>query len=489
MRKEIFRMDHVLYAENGQTHLNDLSMQIFQGEIYGMLRLERHGGAELFKLIALNEPIRNGHVFFQDQLVNSPGPHPVTQNKVAIIDSTSRLINSLSLADNLFVIRPGFRKFYVRERELQAQTEQLFQQYDIRLPQQMLAGQLKNYDRLVMELLRAMTAGELLVVLIDIPDLLGSEELAAFHQLLKRLAQNGMTFLYVYNHHEALRKICDRIAVFKKGRIEKVVDRSSDLNQHIRVLAKPAYEALLRLGQADSESKRPRGKPVLRLENICRGGLDHFNLEICSGETLLLIDRSNTVLDDLMGLFEDLKQRVPVPGVVACGKELSDLRLGLLDRLPSRTGLFPDMSVLDNLCFALGEKVPRIWRKQRLLNSVAKEYRPELGDLLDEQQLYDLHTQDLYTLAYYQYLIAKADLVVCLQPISGLDMYLRPHTLRLISKLRSSGIPVLLLSTDLYDTLYVADRVLWVDGGKIALAKTPDEFHELRLLQEDLFPD
>ena len=254
-------------------------------------------------------------------------------------------------------------------------------------------------------------------------------------------------------------------------------------------MAKPAYESLLRLGQADSESKRPRGKPVLRLENICRGGLDHFNLEICSGETLLLIDRSNTVLDDLMGLFEDLKQRVPVPGVVACGKELSDLRLGLLDRLPSRTGLFPDMSVLDNLCFALGEKVPRIWRKQRLLNSVAKEYRPELGDLLDEQQLYNLHTQDLYTLAYYQYLIAKADLVVCLQPISGLDMYLRPHTLRLISKLRSSGIPVLLLSTDLYDTLYVADRVLWVDGGKIALAKTPDEFHELRLLQEDLFPD
>ena len=96
--------------------------------------------------------------------------------------------------------------------------------------------------------------------------------------------------------------------------------------------------------------------------------------------------------------------------------------MGVLERTPSRTGLFPDMSVLDNLCFALEEKVPGIWRKRRLLNSVAREYRAELGNLLDEKQLYDLHTQDLYTLAYYQYLIAKVDLVVCLQPISGLDM-------------------------------------------------------------------
>lgn len=488
MKKEIFRMDHVLYTENGQTHLNDLSMQVFEGEIYGILRLERHGGAELFRLIAMNEPIRNGYVFFQDHLVNSPGPHAVTRNKVAIIDSTSRLIDSLSLADNLFVIRPGFRKFYIQERVLEAQAEQLFRQYDILLPRDLLAGQLKTYDRLVMELLRAMIAGERLVVLIDIPDLLGSEELAAFHRLLRRMTQDGQTFLYVYNHHEALRKVCDRIAIFEKGRIEKVVDRISELNRHVRVLAKPAYEELLRLGQA-GESRHSRGKPVLRLENVCWGGLDHFDLEIRSGETVLLIDRNNTILDDLMGLFEDLRQHVQIPGVIACGKELRELRLGVMERAPSRTGLFPDMSVLDNLCFALGEKIPRIWRKRRLLNSVAKEYRAELGGLLDEKQLYDLHTQDLYTLAYYQYLIAKADLVVCLQPISGLDMYLRPHTLRLISKLRGSGIPVLLLSTDLYDTLYVADRILWVDGGKIALDKTPGELQELRLLREDLFND
>lgn len=488
MKKEIFRMDHVLYEENGQTHLNDLSMQIFEGEIYGLLRLERHGGAELFKLIAINEPIRGGHVFFQDRLVNSPGPHPVTRNKASVIDGDSRLIDSLSLADNLFVIRPDFRGFYIRERTLEAQAERLFAQYDIHLSQDFPAGELKTYDRLVVELLRAMTAGNRLVVLIDIPDLLGSEELAAFHRLLRRMTQDGQTFLYVYTHHEAMRKICDRIAIFKKGRVEKVVERSEDLNRHVRVLAKPAYEELLRLGQA-GEDRRSRGKPVLRLENICRGGLDHFSLEIFAGETALLIDRNNTILDDLMELFEDLKQHTALSGVAVCGKEPRELRLGVLERAPSRTSLFPDMSVLDNLCFALGERIPRIWRKRRLLNSVAREYRAELGELLDKKQLYDLHTQDLYTLAYYQHLISKADLVVCLQPISGLDMYLRPHTLRLISKLRSSGIPVLLLSTDLYDTFYVADRVLWVDGGKIALDKAPEELQELRLMQGDLFPD
>ena len=64
-------MNHVVYAENGRPLLNDLSMQVFEGEIYGILRLERHGGAELFRLIAWNETIQGGQVFFRERLVTA----------------------------------------------------------------------------------------------------------------------------------------------------------------------------------------------------------------------------------------------------------------------------------------------------------------------------------------------------------------------------------------------------------------------------------
>lgn len=480
------RMNHVVYAENGRPLLNDLSMQVFEGEIYGILRLERHGGAELFRLIAWNETIQGGQVFFRERLVNSVEKSAVTRNRVTVIDSDSRLIDSLSLADNLFVIRPGFRKFYLRKRALEAQAKRLQDQYDMHLPQSAMVGQYKTYDRLVAELLRAIVAGDRLILLVDIPDLLGREELLEFHKLLKRLTGRGMTFLYVYNHHETLRTLCDRVAIFKEGRIVKTVERSESLSRHVRVFAKPVYEELSQLKPRETASgNRP---VVLRLDRVSWGGIKAFSMDIQAGETLLLIDRDNTVPDDLIALFAHLNRGESIPGVTAC-RDPKDLRLGIIQRSAPRTTLFPDMSFLDNLCFALGEKAPGIWRKQRLKKSVAREFREELGEFLDKKQLYDLHTQELYTLAYYRYLIAKPDLVVCIQPLSGLDMYLRPHILHLIARLRGRGIPVLLLSTDLYDTIYVADRIVWVEGGKVMMEKTRDQFQEIRGLTQDFFPD
>ncbi|MEG1857107.1 MAG: hypothetical protein RR216_00100 [Pseudoflavonifractor sp.] len=486
MRKEVLRMDHVVLLENRQPLLNDLSIQVFEGEIYGVLGLERHGGAELFRLVAWNDPIQSGHVFFRERLVNDGETGDGSRNKVAVIDGSSRLIESLSLADNLFVIRPGFRQFVIHERVLEEQTEQLLQKYGICLPCSVKVEELKPYERIVAELLRAVVAGERLVILMDIPDLLGSEELMEFHRLLQKMTGFGMTFLYVYNHHETLQKICDRIAIFKKGRVEKVVEPTDSLSEHVRIFARPAYERLSQL----AESKVAPGRDtVLQLDRVNWGGLRQFSMSIRSGETVLLIDHNNNaVLDDLMDLFRTLNRRQAIPGVVA-QKAPGELRIGILPRAPARTTLFPDMSFLDNLCFALGEKIPGIWSKRRLRNSVALEFREELGDLLEEKQLYALHSQDLYTLAYYRYLIAKPDLVVCIQPISGLDMYLRPHILRLITRLRDSGIPVLVLSSNLYDTLYVADRVLWVEDGKVTLERERDRFQDIRLLQKDLFPD
>ena len=108
-----------------------------------------------------SEAARNTAALIQDSIDSIQNGTKIVQATAgslnAIIDSTRRLIDSLSLADNLFVIRPGFRRFYIPERVLAAQAEQLFRQYDIRLPRDLLAGQLKTYDRLVMELLRAMT--------------------------------------------------------------------------------------------------------------------------------------------------------------------------------------------------------------------------------------------------------------------------------------------------------------------------------------------
>ena len=43
MREEILRMEHICCTDEGVLELDYLNMQIFKGEIYGVLELENHG--------------------------------------------------------------------------------------------------------------------------------------------------------------------------------------------------------------------------------------------------------------------------------------------------------------------------------------------------------------------------------------------------------------------------------------------------------------
>ena len=488
MKREILRMEHILCQEGEARQLNYLSMQIFEGEIYGILCRERPGIDKMIELVCWNRPIQNGQVFFREELVNSSGESSGRRNRVTLIGRQSRLIDELSLADNLFVMREGFRRFIVPERVIQSETRRVLQDMEICLSPRTLIKNLGTFDRLVTELLKAVVAGDDLIVLWEISDLLSVEELFRFHQLIQRLARQGHSFLYIYSHHEVLRPVCSRLAIFKEGTIQKVFTSPETIREHIaKVFANYTYDKLKQLEQ-ETQNSSP-GETVLELEHVAGKHIRDLSLCIHRGENVLLFDQNNTILDEVMEILgaeeKPLSGRIyPEPSVRMRGK-----RIALVQRDAIQTMLFPEMSFLDNLCLLLAERVPFFWQKKQLKRSVFLEYREEIGEAMSAEDLYHLPKQELCRLVYYRCLIAKPDLVVCLQPLSDMDIHLREIVLELLVKIRNSGIAVLVLNTELYDTLYIADRLIQVEQGRVAAEYTRKYFEEARMKQEEIFPD
>lgn len=79
--------------------------------------------------------------------------------------------------------------------------------------------------------------------------------------------------------------------------------------------------------------------------------------------------------------------------------------------------------------------------------------------------------------------------MICVQPLSNMDMHLRSHVLELMAELRNRGIAVLMLNTELYDTFYIANKLIQVEHGTITKEYTKAHFDEARRIQEDIFPD
>ncbi len=489
MRREILRLEHLLFQEGIVPVLNYLSMQIFQGEIYGVLCLEQPGIDKMIELICWNKPIQSGQVFFDEKLVNRAGYCDNSRNRVAVIGRQCKLVDELSLADNLFVIRAGYKRFIVPERVIERETKRLFSDFDISLSPSALVKELGNYERIVAEIMRAVIVGEKLIILWEISDLLSHDELLKFHELIRRLARSGHTFLYIYSHHEVLWPASDRMAVFKGGGIAKVIHDAKTAREHVvRAFGRFAYEQMMKLSPGESEDFM-KLQPVLTLSRVSTERIKGISFFLRPGENVVLLDQSNTILEELVRILSGAEKayegQIEPSGIIGDKRR----RIVVIARDPINSTLFPEMSFIDNLCFPMENKISMFWQKAHLQKSIMSECREDLGDALDASELYNLSKKDLHSLVYYRYLLFRPQIVVCHQPLSDSDVHLRLHILGLLSKLRDNGSTVLVLTTELYDTLQIADRLILAESGRITGEYLRSDFDKAKLMRGDIFPD
>lgn len=163
------------------------------------------------------------------------------------------------MADNIFVLRPGFKNVADRPapcwcRQLQPVLDSL----GAGVRADAYADSLTSFQRVVVELVKALVAGSRLVILREISTIISDMEMARLGEILRRYAEQGLSFLYIGYHYEEMVQICDRTAVFSGGRIIKIM-RPEDGNV-------PYEELYMRRVREQIRQPRPRAarKPCWR---------------------------------------------------------------------------------------------------------------------------------------------------------------------------------------------------------------------------------
>lgn len=133
MKQEILRFENVTCKKDGAVYLENFSFYMTAGEIVGLLSVNDRGIKELIELMAKNHPIDAGRVYMGGKLVNSYLNQEETSNRIYQIDQKSSLINDLSITDNLFVMRPGFKKQVINEWVLREQADRVLKQLSMDL--------------------------------------------------------------------------------------------------------------------------------------------------------------------------------------------------------------------------------------------------------------------------------------------------------------------------------------------------------------------
>lgn len=479
MKNEILRMERITTIQDEVTLLDNFNLHIFQCEIMGLVCVNANGKESLIQLISQNLPIHYGRVYFNEVLVNNYQHSPLTMNKVAVIEQKSRLIEDLSVEDNVFVLRRGFKKYFISPRVLNEQFQRFTREVGICIDGNELVSNLSPFEKCVVELLRAVIMGAKLIVIRDISNCVSAADLAKFHSLLRYYCQRGFSFLYICNHHEEAFKICTRVSLMRDGKILRVFDQEQFQNDNIL----PYYIGEFANFRKEVVSHRNE-EEILSFRNVTTENLHGMTFTVLKGECTVLFDMDNTILSDMIQLMDgELQQNcgaVYLEGRVYTHKRARHAigsGVAFIGEDPVQSMLFKEMSYVNNLCFLLDKKQNAVWLSKKITRNIVREYLPVVGNEIYETNIMNLKLQSLYDLIYYRIELCRPKIVFCVQPFAGADMFLRRHMIELINRLKKKGVTVILLAVNIADSLVIADKLILLEKGRFSSQYYSSEFH------------
>ena len=479
MKSEILRMENVITQDTDITNLENLNLYIFQGEILGLIGVNEHGKEMLIRLMCQNNPIKFGRIYVGNQLVNSYHHSDGTKNKVYVIEQKSKLIDDLTVADNIFVLKNGFHKYIINPRVLAAQVEYLIRVTGIHIDPNAICHNLTEFERCVVEMMKAIVQGVKLIVVDDLSNYLSANDLADFNRLLRKMSEKKYAILYLGNHHQEIFPLCDRVAFMQDGKIIKVFDKKEMKPQNV-------VPYVISFDDTHSKEENRHHRAFIEFQNITTEHLKGINFSMYQGECIVLYDKSNQIQTEVLALFRKraalIDGRCIYDGAVIKEKKLSKYlgkEVAIIGEDAIDSMLFYEMNYIDNLCFLIDNKAHKTNITSKIKKSIQMEYYEELGEELYVNDLRLLDKKSLYNLVYYRIHLLNPKVVIIVQPFAKADMYLRRHITHLIRILKRKGIAVIILAVSISDSVFVADSLLLIDDGKIKKTYLPSTFSQI----------
>lgn len=210
--------------------LVDVTMEIYPGEIVGLVGDNGAGKSTLVKCVSGVHKPSHGHIYVDGQSVEFSSPSDARDMGIETVYQHLGLVDELDVAGNLFLGReivasnPLGRFFHqLNLGEMRRQAGEALQSLHIKIPniaapvQSMSGGQ-----RQAVAIGRTVFWGKKLLLLDEPTAALGVEESEQVLSLLERLRDRGLPLLVISHNMQHVYRIADRIVVLRQGR--KVAD-------------------------------------------------------------------------------------------------------------------------------------------------------------------------------------------------------------------------------------------------------------------------
>lgn len=473
-------MERILQTKNlsktyaGIKVLRDIEFDLYPGEVHALIGENGAGKSTFIKaLTGVVEPDAGSEIYFEDKPVTKMTVTKARHLGISTVFQDISLFPNMSVSEN--IVSGNKLHGFHSNKQVEKAADKILRDIGISLDLERKLSNISVGQQQLVAIARAI-AFKCKVIIMDEPTAsLSSSEVDALYGIIDRLKGSGMGIIYISHKFDEIFRLADRVSVLRDGKLVASGSIGNYSQQQLislmvgRELHFIPYHNKEHVGEVLFEVKDFTLEPHFR--DISFQVRQHEIL----GITGLVGAGRSELAQTIFGLARAQSGSIYLHGhsvSIRSAKDAIEKGIAYIPEDRREQGLFMEKSVKSNIsaanmrsaCSRLG-----LFSNKRE-NSLAEKFidalqiRPKQTNI----DVINLSGGNQQKVLASRWLNTSPKVLIVDEVTSGVDVGVKSEIHRLLRDLASSGVAVIVISSDLPEVLALSDKIMVMRQGRIA---------------------
>ena len=478
----VVEMLHITKEFPGIRANDDITLQLRKGEIHALLGENGAGKSTLMSvLFGLYQP-EKGTIRKDGREVQINSPNDATALHIGMVHQHFKLIDVFTVLDNIILGAEDTKLGFLSKKAARKKVQSLSERYGLRVDLDAKVEDITVGMQQRVEILKMLYRDNEVLIFDEPTAVLTPQEIDELMKIMKGLAQEGKSILFITHKLNEIMAVSDRVTVLRKGKYIGTVDTASTNQAELsRMMVGRDVQLVV-----EKDEMKP-GKPILEVSGLCvHSRLYHHDVvknvsfQARAGEIVCIagIDGNgqSELVHALTGLEKTSAGTVKLMGQDITNATVRSRSKAGMSHIPEdrhKYGLILDNTLEQNMVLQRYYE-PQFQNHGFIRFGAVREYANKLIDQYDVRSGQGAVTQARSMSGGNQQkaIIAREidrdlPLIIAVQPTRGLDVGAIEYIHHQLVAQRDAGKAVLLVSLELDEVMNLSDRILVMYEGEI----------------------
>src|SRR4051812_4327346 len=465
----------------GVVPANDhVDLAVARGEIHAVMGENGAGKSTLMSILYGLQRPDEGTIRLRGAEVLFRSPFDAIGQGMGMVHQAFKLFNSMSVSENIIYGKEPQRWGFLDDLEARRRVHELAERYRLSVDPDAIVGTLSVGVRQRVEILKTLYRDGRILILDEPTAVLTPQERNGLFDVMRRLAADGRTILFVTHKIHEVKAVSDRVTVLRDGRVvERMATRDTSEAAIIRAMTGRSVDLRIEKPLNKRGEVAFEARELTVLSSGAKPLLDKVSLTVGAGEIVGVAgvagNGQTELVEALMGARRPDSGVVRLHGVDVTSSGVGahrEMGIAYIPEDRASVGTALPASAADNLAIGF-QRFPPLSRRGLLDRSAitrrARELIKKFGIRIGSERLPvgALSGGNLQKVVVARELSHAAPVLIAEQPTRGIDVGAVEFIHNQLLAERDRGCAILLISAELSEIMTLSDRILVMYEGRI----------------------